>query len=133
MGNLKQKNLLKMMNLLKYAGAASLSSLDECPWEEAAYYRYGLFMPANELMTDTESCLTLSFMEAIIADLDNSKDLDRCEFSLMCIGTHRWGSWEGELDDETGEGYEELGTWCAENSIRVDGDMIKEHCEKEFA
>merc|ERR1712227_631101 len=131
MGNLKQ-NLLKMMNLLKYAGAASLSSLDDCPWEDAAYYRYGLFNAANTLMTDSDSCKVLSYMEAIIADLDNSKDLDRCEFSLMCIGTHAWGTWEGELDDETGEGYEELGTWCAEKSMRVDGEMIEEMCEKNF-
>merc|ERR1719218_155479 len=117
-----------MLSLLTKA-ALSASSLDECPWEDAEYYRYGLHNLANTLITDVDSCKTVVFMESIIADLDNNKKVDRCEFALMCIGTGAWGKVDTSEFEE--EDWVKLGTECAEHSVSYGGKEIAAWCEAE--
>merc|ERR1712167_399169 len=89
MGNLKQKiKTLKMFKLLSAAGAASMGSLDKCDWENTAYYRYMPFNPAHDLIEaakDKDVCLVVGGLQFIVADIDNSKHIDRCEFSSCAL------------------------------------------------
>ena len=106
--------------LMKMASSATtMSSLDNCPWHETAYHRYGPIMAANKYVTDTESCLDIAAMQAIIMDLNNDLRIDRCEFSLMCVGTDGLGGqWDGvnEKYASKEEYYHALGEWCVEHS-----------------
>ena len=125
-----------MFKFLKTAGAASMaSSLDDCDWEGAAYYRYMLFNAATEIIKhvgEEDVCLVLGGLEFLVADIDNSKTIDKCEFSLMCIGTGGFGKVDTSgWDPESKEGHDawvKLGTECAKHSISVGWKDIEKEC-----
>merc|ERR1719465_300218 len=118
-----------MLSLLSKA-ALTASSLDDCPWEDAEYYRYGLHNAGAELISDVDSCKVITYMESIIADLDDNQKVDRCEFSLMCIGTGAWGKVD-TTDFEEGD-WMELGKGCAEHAVSYGGKEIEAWCEAEM-
>merc|ERR1711924_352774 len=68
--------------------------MGNCDWEGALYYRYMPFNGASEIIKaakDEDVCLVVGGLQFLVADIDNSKHIDRCEFSLMCIGTSGFG------------------------------------------
>merc|ERR1711907_81421 len=138
MGNFLQKiKTLKMFKLLTAAGAASMGSLDKCDFENAAYYRYMPFNPAHDLIEaakDKDVCLVVGGLQFIVADLDNSKHIDRCEFSLMCIGTGGFGEVDTkDWDPKSKEGHDawvKLGTECAKHSVSFGWPDVEKACSK---
>merc|ERR1712167_562171 len=137
MGNFFKTKIktLKMFKLLSAAGAASMGSLDKCDWENTAYYRYMPFNPAHDLIEaakDEDVCLVVGGLQFIVADIDNSKHIDRCEFSLMCIGTSGFGEVDtSEWDPKTDEGmaaWHELGKECAKHSVSFGWKDVEKAC-----
>merc|ERR1711898_46696 len=131
----KNKTSNKMFKLLKAAGAASMSSLDSCDWEGTAYYRYMPFNGASaiiEAAKDEDVCLVVGGLQFIVADIDNSKHIDRCEFSLMCIGTGGFGEVDtSKWDPETKKGHDawgKLGTECAKHSVSFGWPDVEKAC-----
>merc|ERR1712139_370270 len=113
MGNIyiKQKqNFKKMFKLLKAAGAAAII----------------------EAAKDEDVCLVVGGLQFIVADIDNSKHIDRCEFSLMCIGTSGFGEVDtSEWDPKTDEGmaaWHELGKECAKHSVSFGWKDVEKAC-----
>ena len=126
-----------MFKLLKAAGAASMSSLDNCDWEGTAYYRYMPFNGASEIIQaakDEDVCLVVGGLQFLVADIDNSKSIDRCEFSLMCIGTSGFGEVDtSEWDPETEEGmaaWKKLGSECAKHSVSFGWKDVEKACSE---
>ena len=99
------------MNLFKTAALYSSVTEEEtqhftlktCPWGTAKYHRYSKHMSVQPYIKSAQSCIALNALRAIIADLDDNLVLDKCEMSLMCIGTKGYGmanpktkaQWEG--------------------------------------
>merc|ERR1712100_572699 len=135
MGNLKQK-INQMLKLMKTAGIANLKgSLDTCDWEGTAYYRYMPFNGASEIIEHAKHedvCLVIGGLQFIVADIDNSKHIDKCEFSLMCIGTGGFGEVDtSDWDPESKEGHDawvKLGTECAKHSVSFGWPDVEKAC-----
>ena len=128
-----------MFKLLKTAGVASLSSLDDCDWDGAAYYRYMPFNGATEIIKaakDTDVCLVLGGLEFLVADIDNNVKIDKCEFSLMCIGTGGFGEVDtSDWDPKSEEGmaaWHELGKECAKHSVSFGWSEVEKSCKEQF-
>ena len=121
---------MSVLNLMKYGSAATLSSLDTCDWEGTAYHRYPVLLAGDKYIHDTQSCLEINAMRAIIMDLDNNMRVDRCEWSLACIGTGGWG--EVDTTNFTKDQWHALGEACAKHSVAFTWDDVKAACNEMY-
>ena len=121
-----------MMNLFKTA--AMYSAIDEesqaytlktCPWGTAKYHRYGKHMAVQPYIKDAKSCIDINALRAIIADLDNNLVLDKCEMSLMCIGTKAFGS----ANPKTKKDWEGVAKKCIQHMKPVKWSDIVKACK----
>ena len=101
-------------------------TLKTCPWKTAKYHRYGMHMAAEKYKTDAKSCMNISALQAIIADLDDNMTIDKCEFSLMCIGTKGFG----KANPKTKAQWKKLGAACAKHSVAFTWKDIVKACKK---
>ena len=96
-----------------------------CPWKTAKYYRYSKHMDTMKYMTDAKSCMNISALQSIIADLDDNMMVDKCEFSLMCLGTKGFG----KANPKTKADWQKLGAACAKHSVAYGWKDIVKACK----
>ena len=121
------------MNILKTAAMYSTVTdeesqqytLNNCPWGTAKYHRYSKHMAVQPYVKDAQSCIDINALRAIIADLDNNLFLDKCEVSLMCIGTKGWGT----AHPKTKADWEKVAKMCIKHSHPVSWKAIVHACK----